>query len=137
VRSPGRILVAVAAAALAAGCGTPPAGTVPVAAASPSPSPAHPAHQFGEASEADTGFVAGTVFAYQQPVGAGAPGPGPDRYWWAAVDVQVCAAASSVFDVTVSPAPWSLVYPDTGEVTPAGVRYPQFPQPGYPRARPG
>ncbi|HEY2673640.1 MAG TPA: hypothetical protein VGJ07_25165, partial [Rugosimonospora sp.] len=60
----------------------------------------------------------------------------PDRSGdeWAAADIQTCAETGSVFQVTVSNAPWSLSYPDGTDLIPTRTSAPQFPQPGYPHS---
>jgi hypothetical protein len=96
-----------------------------------SPSPLPSGHRFGESVSSTTGFVGATVFNYVEPVAPSAapPSAGHD---WAAVDVQACALPGSVFQVTVSQAPWSLRFSDGTAAVPSNVDGAQFPQPRYP-----
>jgi hypothetical protein len=104
------------------------AGPMPSASVSPPPS----GHRFGESALATTGFVAATAFGYTDPVAPSAAAPSAGQEW-AAVDVQACALPGSVFQVTVSDAPWSLRFTDGTVATASAVDGPQFPQPRYPR----
>ncbi len=131
------------AAVLAAGCGCsadPQRAPTPLPSTVATPSRALPAHRLGEKVQAGTGFLEVTVYAYQQPVAAGAPADQPGLGWGAA-DVQACSSASSIFEVSVSAGPWSLVYIDGTSISPSKAGHPQFPQPAYPatprRLQPG
>jgi hypothetical protein len=75
-----------------------------------------------------------TVYAYRQPVAASATRPDQAGYEWAAIDIKVCALTSNGVDagITVSPAPWALVYADSGTQEPSNIGYQQFPNPAYP-----
>jgi hypothetical protein len=66
--------------------------------------------------------VEATVYAYR-PL-AGSP--------FAAVDVQVCVVPSAIFDVTVSQAPWLLLFADGPVVAPTVPPQSPVPQPAYP-----
>jgi hypothetical protein len=121
---------------LMTGCGgahgsAAPAGAITSLPPSNSPGPAPQGHALGETVAANSGFVSATVFAYTEPAAEGAA---PDKTGdeWAAVDVQTCGEAGSVFPVTVSDGPWSLRYADGTAVTPARTSAAHFPQPQYP-----
>ncbi len=110
----------------AAGCATAAPATgapVPAPAASAAaglPVPTGP--PLGQSATANNGQVQATVFGYRGPAGDG----------WAAADVQVCAVATGIFDVTVSQGPWLLLL-SGGPGTPASQAPPgALPQPGYP-----
>jgi hypothetical protein len=107
------------------GAQTPPPSTV---AAS---SPPVPVHRLGEKVQAGNGFLEMTVYAYRQPAAPGAPTEQPGLAW-GAVDVQACSSASSIFAVSVSETPWSLVYADGTAVSPTAADRAQLPQPAYP-----
>jgi hypothetical protein len=117
-----------------AGCGSQsgPAGpqlTGPLPSTSTSPPPS--GHQFGESASSTTGFVGATVFGYSEQVAPSAAPPSAG-HMWAAADVQACALPGSVFQVTVSDAPWSLRFADGTVVNVSQADDPQFPQPRYP-----
>ncbi|GIH16490.1 hypothetical protein [Rugosimonospora africana] len=107
--------------------------TGPVATDQPSmvPGLAPQGHALGESAQSSSGFVSVTVFSYEQPTAGAVP---PDRSGdeWAAADVQTCAETGSVFQATVSNAPWSLSYPDGTALIPTRATAAQFPQPAYP-----
>jgi hypothetical protein len=131
------------AAVLAAGCGcsaTPKQAPAPFPSTVATPSTALPAHRLGETVQTGTGFLEVTVYAYQQPVAAGAPTDRPGLAWGAA-DVQACSLAGSIFEVSVSAGPWSLLYADGTAISASYAGHPQFPQPAYPttvrRLQPG
>lgn len=94
-------------------------------------SPPPQGHRFGESVPANTGFIAAAVFGYRQPVSADASPP-PAGAAWAAADVQACAQPGTVFQVTISDAPWSLRLSDGTAVPPSHTDDPHFPQPRYP-----
>ena len=98
---------------------------------SPTVSPAPTAPQFGQSVAAGTGFIAATVFSYTQPAAGGAA-PSQAGHVWAAVDAQACREPGSVFQVTVSNAPWSLRFSDGTATVPSLADDPHFPQPRYP-----
>ncbi len=128
----------LAGALLLAGCATGAAtGTAPPdpAPASSAPKTAPATHRLGDTVDADHSFIEATVFAYQQPVAAGAPAPNPGDYTWAAADVRTCASNSSIFTASASSLSWMLVYADDTEVEAARVTHPQFPRPRYPMAQ--
>ena len=116
--------------ALAAGCATsaqglPPAGAgSPPPAASVPPSPSPPAVPLGHPAQADNGQVQATVFGYRAPLAAGST--------WAGADVQVCVDKATIFDVSVSRAPWQLVTADGRTVDASLTGDGRFPQPAYP-----
>jgi hypothetical protein len=115
------------------GTSDPTGPTGPVMTDQPSMMPglAPQGHALGETVASSSGFVSVTVFSYEQPAAATVP---PDRSGdeWAAADIQTCAETGSVFQATVSNAPWSLSYPDGTAVTPTRTTAAQFPQPAYP-----
>jgi hypothetical protein len=116
------------------GCGsqsapTQPSVTAPLPSTSTSPPPS--GHQLGEAVSSTTGFIGATVFGYTQPLTASAAAPSPEHVW-AAADVQACALPGSVFQVTVSDAPWSLRFADGTVANASRADDPQLPQPRYP-----
>jgi predicted small secreted protein len=136
------IVAMLAGTALVAGCGSmagpgQPAPATGDASPSGSAAPTSPAspplrgHKFGETVQANSGFIAATVFDYTQPAAAGAA-PASAGHVWGAVDIQACAAAGSVFQVTISDAPWSVRFADGTAATPARTGDPGFPQPTYP-----
>jgi hypothetical protein len=127
--------VGIAALLAVAGCatGAPTAGTpVPAPVASMAaglPVPSGP--PLGQSATANNGQVQATVFGYREP----------GKNGWAAADVQVCAVATGIFDVTVSQGPWLLLL-SCGPGTPASpAPADALPQPGYPtgyqRLQPG
>jgi hypothetical protein len=145
VRLCGLVGALVLAGCASAGCVS--AGSADAAPAShPAPAPSIPSiqpvtHALGTTVDADHSFIEVTVYAYQQPVGKGAPAPNSGGYTWAAADVQTCGSNSSIFSASVSGLSWALIYSDNTEVDPARVSYPQFPKPLYPttqyRLKPG
>jgi hypothetical protein len=84
-------------------------------------SPTPVGHRLGETLSASNGVDA-TVYAYTQSIDAGA----------AAIDVQACGAKTSVFDVSVSSAPWTLLLADGASVRSTTGTFPQLPDPRYP-----
>ncbi len=116
---------ATLAAALLTGCASAAgrAGGPPV----PSPAPTSPAsptpdaHRLGDTVPASNGLNA-TALGYTLST--------PDSA--AAVEVQGCAAAGSVFGVSVSDGPWTLVFADGTASRASADPYPQLPQPRYP-----
>lgn len=122
-------------AVLAAGCdraSAPKPAPSPLSSTGSPSAPPSAVHRLGEKIQASNGFVEVTVYGYQQPVGTGAPGPDQPGLIWGAADVQACSSAASIFDVSVSEAPWALVYADGRLISPATAEHAQFPQPAYP-----
>ena len=105
---------------------------MPSVAASPSPSPTGAGFALGDPAQADNGQVQATVFDYKQPIAPDVPTSAPGGNVWGAADVQVCVAATAIFDVSVSKTPWQLYSPDAPPATPALIADSRFPQPGYP-----
>jgi hypothetical protein len=113
--------------ALAAGCATSAQGLPPAADGSTPPVPASPTPSgvaLGRPAQADNGQVQATVFGYRAPLPAGTG--------WGAADVQVCVDQTTIFDVSVSRAPWQLVTADGRTVDASLTADARFPQPAYP-----
>jgi hypothetical protein len=120
---------------LAAGCGSsaaPQRAPTPVPSTVAAPSATPSTHRLGEKVRASNGFVEVTVYAYQQPAATGAPVPDQPGLVWGAADVQACSSPTSIFDVSVSDAPWALVFADGSLISPATAGHAEFPQPVYP-----
>lgn len=88
---------------------------------------------FGQSLTAADGWVATTVYAYQQPIAKNAPRPDQDGFTWAAADVKVCSQRKPDEDpISVSHGPWALVYADSTRITASSTGYEAFPKPEYP-----
>ena len=116
--------------ALAAGCATSTQGVPPAAAPSTPPVPTIPPSPppsgvpLGHPALADNGQVQATVFGYRTPLAAGTT--------WGGADVQVCVDKATIFDVSISRAPWQLVTSAGQTVNASLTGDGRFPQPAYP-----
>ena len=94
----------------------------------PPPTPAGPVlHKLGTTVATPDGHVDVTVYAFRQPVAAGAPRPDQRGYTWAGIDVKVCSHIEAIVNML----PWSLVYADDTRAESSSVGYRQFPLPSY------